>query len=207
MSDENIPSANIIGDPSTTSVEFGEAARILTTSILQRQVEGGRYIFKKELASGGMGQIITIYDQDLRRISAMKVISPALISQEQKLLSFIEEARLTAHLEHPNIIPVHEIGLQGKTGCPYYTMKLVEGESLNNIIYQLTEGNRSYLRDYPRHTLLNIFRKVCDAVAYAHSRGVIHRDIKPENIMVGQFGEVVLMDWGLAKPVDQEDLK
>ena len=171
----------------------------VTAKILQRKTGTSRYIIHKELSRGAMGVINVVYDQDLQRISAMKVITTQYIEMGKRYQAFIEEARLTAQLEHPNIVPIHHLGVITDTGSPFYTMKLVEGEPLNEIIHKIASKNPDYVNKYDRHLLLNVFRSVCNAVAYAHSRGIIHRDIKPENIMVGQFGEVLLMDWGLAK--------
>ena len=177
----------------------------ITAKIIQRKKGTGRYIIQKELSRGAMGVIHVVYDQDLQRISAMKVISTQFIDMEKRYHSFVDEARLTAQLEHPNIVPIHHLGVITDSGSPFYTMKLVEGEPLNEIISKIAAENPEYLHKYNRHLLLNIFRSVCNAVAYAHSRGILHRDIKPENIMVGQFGEVLLMDWGLAKAVTSKD--
>jgi eukaryotic-like serine/threonine-protein kinase len=177
----------------------------IAKDLLQREHPDGRYGLQAELARGGMGVIYVVHDQDLRRISAVKIITPELAADRRRMQAFIREARLTAQLEHPNIVPVHEIGIIAELGTPFYTMKRVQGEVLHDIINKLTEGDAPYQERFNRHRLLDIFRKVCDAVAYAHSKGIIHRDIKPENIMVGDFGEVLLMDWGLAKSV--EDLQ
>ena len=114
---------------------------------------------------------------------------------------FIAEAQLTGSLEHPNIVPVHELGLDAQ-GRVYFTMKRVRGRSLRQVMDKLRQGDEATLAEFTQGRLLSILLKVCDAVDFAHSRGIIHRDIKPENIMVGQFGEVLLMDWGLAKQVD-----
>ncbi len=176
-----------------------------TLALLMRSRGKQRYLVDKELAHGGMGVIYAVDDQDLQRTSAMKVIATNLVDDERRLKAFVEEARITAKLEHPNIIPVHEIGIRRDSGQPYYTMKLVEGEALSDIIFELSRRRPSYVRKYTRHALLDIFRKVCNAVAFAHSRGIIHRDIKPENIMVGDYGEVLVMDWGLAKYVEEPD--
>ncbi len=207
--DERIesPQSEIIGELFSEDTFDRETARKLTTGILKRRQPGGRYVVEKELARGGMGIIHTVMDQDLRRTSAVKIIAPELIEDERKLRAFVAEARVTAQLEHPNIIPVHEIGMIGDSGCPYYTMKLVEGEALDEIIDKLAANDDDYLANYTRHKLLNIFRKVCDAVSYAHAHGVIHRDLKPENIMIGRFGEVLVMDWGLAKYLGPKDGK
>ena len=184
-------------DARATAEHVGE----LSAGTLRRREPGSRYLIRRELARGGMGVIYIVLDQDLQRITAMKVIAPHLADNQPRLHSFVREARITAQLEHPNIVPVHEIGVVAEHGSPFYTMKRVEGEGLHEIIGRVTAGDRKYQQRYTRHRLLDIFRKVCDAVAYAHSRGIIHRDIKPENIMVGPFGEVLLMDWGLAKHV------
>jgi len=189
------------GLPNGEAIDF-TVVNSRTRALLQRPRAKQRYLVERELARGGMGVIHVAYDQDLQRVAALKVIGSALVNDERRLKAFVEEARITARLEHPNIIPVHEIGVQRESGLPYYTMKLVEGEALSDIIYRLSQREPEYVRKYNRHALLDIFRKVCYAIAYAHSRGIIHRDIKPENIMVGGYGEVLVMDWGLAKCVD-----
>jgi len=181
-----------------------DSARQLAVEVLERSKAGGRYVVREELARGGMGVINEVYDQDLRRISAMKVIASEMMHDKRRVMSFISEGRITAQLEHPNIVPVHELGVVDTTGCPFYTMKLVEGEPLHRIINRLMRGEPAYVRTYTRQHMLDIFRKICDALAYAHSRHVIHRDVKPENVMVGNFGEVLLMDWGLAKYVERD---
>jgi serine/threonine-protein kinase len=181
-----------------------EAQRV-SESLLKREKAAGRYIIQKELGRGAMGIVHFVEDQDLKRITAMKVITPQFIEMEKRFTSFITEARLTAQLEHPNIVPIHHIGIEEGTGLPFYTMKLVEGEPLQKIIEKLEEEDPAYIKKFNRNELLNIFRSVCYAVSYAHSRGVIHRDIKPENIMVGHFGEVLMMDWGLAKQLNSMD--
>src|SRR5205823_702871 len=109
----------------------------------------------------------------------------------------------TGQLEHPNIVPVHDLALN-EHGQPYYTMKLVKGSTLKDILQFLVQGDAAAIAKYPLAALLTIFQKVCDAVAFAHARGVIHRDLKPANIMVGEYGEVLLMDWGLAKVIGRD---
>ncbi len=148
-----------------------------------------------ELGRGGMGRIHPATDRNLLRHVALKRLDRELAQVPMYKDGFIAEAQMTGQLEHPNIVPVHELAVS-EEGVPYFTMKLVQGINFD-----------AWLRD-PAHELgsterlqegLEIFMKVCDAVAYAHHRGVIHRDLKPENIMVAGFGQVYLMDWGLAK--------
>ena len=160
--------------------------------------EDNKYKIEGELASGGMGAILRVIDQDLQRPLAMKVIKPAFKNDEEILKDFIREAKITGLLEHPNIIPIHELGLSEETGL-FFTMKLARGESLHHILTEIKKGTPQYVKKYNMFYLLNIFRRICDAVSFAHSKGIIHEDIKPHNVIVGQHGEVLLMDWGLAR--------
>ncbi|MHC5037396.1 MAG: serine/threonine-protein kinase [Planctomycetota bacterium] len=162
-----------------------------------------RYGILGEIARGGMGAIVKLVDNDIRRPVAMKVILGADV--KERVDRFVEEAQVTGQLEHPNIVPVHELGLNAE-GKVYFTMKLVKGESLEGIIDRIADKDSEALRKYPLSHLLQIFLKVCDAIAFAHSKGAVHRDLKPENVMVGRFGEVLVMDWGLSKVVDREDV-
>ena len=158
-----------------------------------------RYDLKGTVGQGGMGIIRSVEDKNLNRTLAMKILSPKYVQDTSIVDAFLEEASITAQLQHPNIIPVHDIGILPESDNHFYTMKLVDGGSLQDVIDELKKGNEEYIRKYNIHAMLTIFKKVCDAVAYAHSKGIIHRDIKPGNIMVGPFGEVLLLDWGLAK--------
>jgi serine/threonine protein kinase len=149
-----------------------------------------------EIAAGGMGAVFSARQSAIRREVAFKVLLPA--SADDSRARFVEEAQITGQLEHPNIVPVHELATDAD-GQPYYTMKLVRGRTVAEILDQLGRGDMTALASYPLSALLIIFQKVCDALAFAHSRGVIHRDLKPANLMVGDYGEVLVMDWGLAK--------
>ncbi len=171
-----------------------------------RKGEGGpKYRVRKKLVSGGMGSILTVQDRDLQRTSAMKVILPKFKSDPETLRSFVVEARLTGLLEHPNIIPVHELGFSDAAGL-YFTMKLAHGEALSDILEKLAAETPAYVEKYNTYQLLNIFKKVCESISFAHSRHIIHQDIKPQNVIVGDYGEVLLMDWGLARFIgDPED--
>ncbi len=147
-----------------------------------------RYRNPREIGRGGMGVILRAEDPTLGRDIALKVIGQEAQADGYTARKFLQEARITGSLEHPNIVPVHELGMTGDRR-PYFAMKLVKGVSLDQVLAKGTARSRA-LRD---------FTKICDAVAFAHSRGVIHRDLKPQNIMVGEFGEVMVMDWGLAR--------
>ncbi len=174
--------------------------------ILGRGLDEDRYIIRRQIARGGMGILFSVYDRDFQRHSVMKVLRPDVKKDVALIKAFVREARITAQLEHPNIVPVHDLGMINGEG-PFFTMKHVQGESLNKIIHHLEQEDIEYLEKYDMFALLEIFRKVCDAVAFAHAKKILHRDIKPHNIMVGDFGEVYLMDWGLAKHLEKRNSK
>jgi serine/threonine-protein kinase len=148
-----------------------------------------------ELGRGGMGRIHPATDRNLLRHVALKRLDKELAKEPFYRDGFIAEAQIAGQLEHPNIVPVHELAVDDN-GIPYFTMKLVQGMTLDKWLRSSRRppGSTERLEEG-----LEIFLKVCDAVAYAHHRGVIHRDLKPENIMVAGFGQVYLMDWGLSR--------
>jgi eukaryotic-like serine/threonine-protein kinase len=148
-----------------------------------------------ELARGGMGRVHPATDRNLIRHVALKYPDPALARDPVRLEAFIAEAQVAGQLEHPNIVPVHELAFDSR-GLPYFTMRLVQGVSFHQWLYDPERPLGSSARI---EAGIEILIKVCDAVAYAHHRGVIHRDIKPSNIMIESFGQVYLMDWGLAR--------
>lgn len=162
-----------------------------------------RYSRGALLGRGGMGEVYQAWDRDLRRNVAMKTLAgpdgessserPAS-THPQLVARFLEEAQISGQLEHPGIVPVHELGIDDQ-GRMFFTMSLVEGQELREILDAVREGREGWSVT----RVLGILARVCDAMAYAHSRGVVHRDLKPSNIMVGQFGETYVMDWGLAK--------
>jgi serine/threonine protein kinase/WD40 repeat protein len=155
------------------------------------------YEVKGEIARGGMGKIYSAEDAGLERLVALKLSTAAERGRDSQ---FFREAKVLAALAHPNIVPIHNLGIDAE-GRPFYSMKLIQGRTLQWIIKQLSAGDLSISSVYTRERLLDVFRKVCDAVSFAHSKGYLHRDLKPENIMVGEFGEVLVMDWGLAKVI------
>ena len=164
----------------------------------QTQIGTGFYTLEGVVATGGMGAVLKAQDNNLARTVALKVMLNSAEANEQTVFSFVAEAQITGQLEHPNIVPLHDIGVAAD-GTIYYTMKLIEGRTLRDILKDIREGNADTIQRFPISRLLTIYQKVCDGIAYAHSRGVIHRDLKPDNVMVGEFGEVLVLDWGLAK--------
>jgi len=151
-----------------------------------------RYVLREELARGAMGRIVRAWDEELRREVALKVqTGPGGDTRLQR--RFLEEAQITAQLDHPGIVPVHELGLFAD-GRPFFAMQLVRGRDLGQILAAVREGRDGWTRT----RVLGVLLRVCEAMAFAHDRGVVHRDLKPANVMVGRFGEAFVMDWGLA---------
>ena len=203
----------------TTRSGDATTARILTASSPSRSVVAGlgagaaavqreaspeKYEYLQKLGAGGMGEVVRAWDRDLRRFVAIKRLK-SQSSSEDAVLRFVQEAQITGQLEHPNIVPVHDLGIDSQ-GQIYFSLKLIEGESLRNIIdkrkmaAELAPGMQ-YKDVYTPLRMVEIFISVCQAVAYAHSKGIVHRDLKPENIMLGRYGEVLVVDWGIAKVV------
>ena len=163
------------------------------------QLWGGKFRVLGELGSGAMAKVLRGYDVKLRREVALKVTRlPRGELPRDELARFAEEAQITAQLEHPNVVPVHDLGT-GPDGHAYFSMKLIPGRSLETILEQRRKNDPATLAQFGLRRLLDVFLHVCQAIDYAHARGVVHRDLKPANIMVGDFGEVQVMDWGIAK--------
>ena len=163
-----------------------------------------RYSMGAELARGGMGSVMIAKDLNLRRDVAMKVVlRPDAVGNDQ-IARFVHEAQVTGQLEHPSIVPVYELGVDANDQV-YYTMKHIHGTNLGDVLKGIRHGDAEMQAAYPLPRLLNIFIKACDALAFSHAREVIHRDLKPDNIMVGDFGEVLVVDWGLAKILGEQD--
>jgi serine/threonine-protein kinase len=159
-----------------------------------------RFTDEGEIARGGMASVRRVYDHHMLRHAAMKVIDRTGLSREETL-RFLEEAQITGQLDHPHIVPIYDLEV-GPDGMPLqFTMKLVRGQTLDELL-EIEESSRSessMQKDALRlERLLNIFLRVCEAVSFAHGRGVIHRDLKPQNVMVGAHGQVYVMDWGVA---------
>ena len=156
-----------------------------------------RYTPLRKLAEGGMKAIWEVEDRHTARTVAMALIQESRIASEEDIETFLYEARLTANLQHPNIIPVYDIALD-PSGNPYFTMKALHGETLAEILEKLKAGDAEYAARFTRTQLLLVFLETCHAINYAHSRGVLHLDLKPSNIIVGEFGDVHVLDWGLS---------
>ncbi len=157
---------------------------------------GWRYRCEEELALGGMKRLYRAVDLKTDRVVAYA--EPLDRSSPDEVERFLYEARLTAHLEHPYIVPVHDMGFDPE-GTPYFTMKMLAGRPLADILKNLGAGDAAVQRKYGRNELLSLVLKVCAAVDYAHSMRVLHLDIKPDNILMGRYGDVQLVDWGLSR--------
>lgn len=179
-------------------VLFDQAAASARGSPLSRPTEpaagpgDGRYRLHGEIARGGMGAIVKVRDTELGRDLVIKVLLDDHKDNPEIVRRFIEEAQINGQLQHPGIVPVHDLGRLGD-GRPFFSMKLIKGQTLALLLKARTDPSEG------RSRFLGIFHQICQTLAYAHSRGVIHRDLKPANVMVGAFGEVQVMDWGLAK--------
>ena len=171
----------------------------------ERSSNASRYEFQGEVGRGGMGVIQKVWDRELRRHLALKRLRARPGAEHEQpagahsLGRFLDEAQVTGQLEHPGIVPVHELGLD-EDGQVYFTMRLVKGVELAEIFARVARAEPGWTRV----RALGLLQKACEAVAFAHSKGVIHRDLKPQNLMVGSFGETYVMDWGLARVLDRD---
>jgi serine/threonine protein kinase len=175
---------------------FGAALRSKQDSLINSNIP--RFSLVGKLGEGSQGIVYRINDRDCHREVACKVLSYAT-SDPEEISRFIHEAQVTAQLEHPGVVPIHDLG-ELRDGTVYYTMKRVDGVSLLDLL--TAKGGKKEFR----YDLIEMFLRVCETMAFAHSRGVVHRDLKPRNIMVGPFGEVLVLDWGLAKVVNCVDV-
>lgn len=163
-----------------------------------------RYERVRQLAKGGMGEVHLAFDHQLQRHVALKVMAPEVSASPELSARFSQEAIVLGRLDHPHIVPIHDLGTDAQ-GQNYYAMKFVRGTTLKEVLTGLRKGQSKIIDRYPLARLLEIFQKICDAVGNAHSKSIIHRDLKPANIMIGEFGEVMVMDWGIAKILNQPE--
>ncbi len=218
---ESSPSSLDPGDQASASLRSNAAPGEETSweevvqRLAARSPRESRYRLEGEIGRGGMGAVLRVWDEALHRRLAMKVAlgkadpppgggaTPAV--DPRTLSRFLEEAQVTGQLDHPGIVPVHELGVDSR-GRVYFTMKLVKGQTLKEVFEELARGSA----DWTQARVLGVLLRVCEAMSYAHDKGVIHRDLKPSNVMIGRFGEVHVMDWGLAKVLghdEQRDLR
>jgi len=166
-----------------------------------------RYAVAEEIGRGGMGRVLLVEDTDLNREVAMKVL---LVDEEtdgmdaEGLQRFVEEAQINSQLQHPNVLPVHDFGLTPE-GELFFTMQMVrDADTIADVLDRMLANDAHTFLEFTFERRVQIVQQVCNALHYAHERGVIHRDLKPENILIGQHGEVYLVDWGIAKLLDAE---
>ncbi|MFT5172119.1 MAG: tRNA A-37 threonylcarbamoyl transferase component Bud32 [Gammaproteobacteria bacterium] len=196
-------------DHTVLSTQRGHRA-VVDTSVIEALLAGvvmpadERIELAGRIAESGMSTIDEVIDHALRRRIARKTIQSERQQDTDITRLFLREAQITSQLDHPNIVPVHDLGVDHE-GRVFFTLKLVRGRTLGTLIDELPEGSIDFEQLL---NLLDVVVKVCEALAFAHSRGVIHCDIKPSNIMVGEFGETYLMDWGVAQFLpDDEDIE
>jgi serine/threonine-protein kinase len=175
----------------------------------QTTSEGGRFRLLRHHARGGIGDVFVALDSEIHREVALKQIQPQHADEPNSRARFLIEAEVTGRLEHPGVVPVYGLG-RSDQGRPFYAMRFVRGQSLKEAIESFHRADVQADRDLAACTLalrqlLRRFVDVCNAIAYAHSRGVLHRDLKPANILLGPYGETLVVDWGLAKVVGRED--
>lgn len=188
------PSVHLADGDESTAARFERLAA-------STEASAQRYVFEEEIGRGGMGAVLKIFDADLRRHLAMKVVldggkahAGGSSLDPRRLSRFLEEAQITGQLDHPGIVPVHELGVD-PNGRVYFTMQLVKGQELAKVFDRVHAGDP----EWNVTRALGLLLKVCEAMSYAHEKGVVHRDLKPANIMIGRHGEVYVMDWGLAR--------
>ena len=189
--DATVPAGSAAGDSQLTEAEL----RALLGDISGENFE--EYTDRKLMGLGGMGAVYSGNEPGLNRRVAIKVLRPQYRYSAERIEAFIREARLTAKIDHPNIVPVHRFGVFNDAGV-YFTMRCIVGNTLNTIISNIRDDHEDYRHRFTLRRLIGIFLSTCNAVAFAHSRGVMHGDLKPGNIMIGKYGEVLVMDWGLA---------
>ncbi|HYI01214.1 serine/threonine-protein kinase [Hyalangium sp.] len=198
-----VPSKNASGDSAPVAAASGNRRSTVLPRVewngdrpsvvpLQRE----RFEELQPLGQGGMGEVLLLQDHDIQRTVALKRLTEA--TDLDRVLRFVEEIRTVGQLDHPNIVPVHDVGIDER-GRYYFLMKHLQGETLESIISRLRQGDRAAHAQYPFQARVQLFLGVLHALSYAHRKGFIHRDLKPANIMVGPFGEVTVMDWGLAR--------
>ena len=171
-------------------------------SIESGAIVGLRYEELGELNRGGWGQVLRAYDRHLSCDVVIKKLLPEYRDHPEATARFFHEACITARLAHPGIVPVHDVGHDAATGLPFYVMKWLRGKTLGECLREHNAWPNSRNKDRSQRDLLVRFQQLCQTISYAHDHGVVHRDLKPSNVLIGEFGETVALDWGLAKELD-----
>ncbi len=188
-------------DPIANASTLAASAEETAATAASASSAVSRYRRVESLGVGGMGVVERVWDNDLMRNLAVKRLRPELRSNSSHLDQFLWEARVGAHLDHPNIVPVHDLGVNAE-GDVFFTMKHVEGTTFAELIESLQGADGP---DLPLPSRLRLYLQLCNAVDFAHAKGVVHRDLKPANVMLGGHGELFVMDWGIARPCGGSD--
>ena len=206
---ERFPAIDLMGDE-TRGFDQGTLppakGHVLLETLASPTDSRSRYTLSRLHAEGGLGRVWVARDSILNREVALKELKPLPAKHPEAWARFLKEAQVTGQLEHPNIVPVYELGRHPDDNQPFYTMRFVRGLTLRAAVVEFHAQRRTHQEDPLQWLrLLQAFVSVCNAVSYAHSRGVVHRDLKPDNVVLGGFGEVLVLDWGLAKTGDQPE--
>ncbi len=204
FAESNPEATRTVVSAEATPTDAADRQVSVDTAGFRADSRAARYSVLGVLGEGGMGQVLLARDEDLRRKVAVKTLRPHLGGDPRTMARFLGEAQITAQLDHPNVIPVYGLEVDARGGISY-AMKAIRGKTLRDLIDEtaaLATARKPYDDEHSRAGRLDVFLKVCDAVHYAHSKGVIHRDLKPPNVMIGKYREVYVMDWGIARLMD-----
>ena len=200
--ERNLPDPEMtIPDVAPGDASVADYRRLLTEFSIPPGNDGSEYRDHRLIGIGGIGAVYGAEDVTLDRYVAVKMLREPYRQNLDQIRKFISEARITARIDHPNIVAVHQLGISDRDGV-YFSMRHISGDTLQNAIRRLREGDREALRRYTPRRLLDIFIAACNAVAAAHRKRILHCDLKPANVMIGEFGEVLVLDWGLAREFD-----
>ncbi|HVY45658.1 MAG TPA: serine/threonine-protein kinase, partial [Minicystis sp.] len=194
----SLASARTVASPRPPSNGSNPAGVDVAPAPLEDEGFAARYDVGALIGEGGMGEVRAARDRRVGREVALKVVRAGSGSRSDARARFEREARVQGQLEHPSVVPVYDLGL-APDGAAFFTMKRVRGRALDEILAALRAGDAETTAAYGRRRLLGAFASACLAVAFAHARGVLHRDLKPGNLMLGSYGELYVLDWGLAK--------
>ncbi|MBL8685357.1 MAG: serine/threonine protein kinase [Myxococcales bacterium] len=205
LSDEDEPITPIVADPTRDTFTTPQQVSV-DQPMAQAASWSVRYAFKKTLGVGGMGEVQLCHDDVVGRDIAVKIMRADPSENADALQRFVREARVQGQLEHPSVVPVYDLGVI-PGGHPFFTMKRVRGITLEDAIALMVSGDARAKARFTRRRLLTAFSQLCLAIDFAHARGVLHRDLKPSNVMLGDHGEVHVLDWGIAKVVGTHDVR